>query len=132
MRERSAEIYCDLGAASNADQGQKRINPQGENPLGRLAALLPRHRSQWTCSSLAPCHSAQNPLARGTWVFQQSPKVSRPTETEQAKSWAKAKELAGNCPRRLWHGSEENRPAGFPGSRAVIRHRRPGRVAHAD
>ena len=39
-------------------------NPEGESVVGCLAALLAPHRSLWTCSSLAPCHSAQNAPAR--------------------------------------------------------------------
>ena len=55
---------ADVCPTSNAGEAKKRCKPEGEDALGRLAALLAPYRSPWTCSSLASCLPAQSVLAR--------------------------------------------------------------------
>ena len=54
-------------------------NPEGEDALGCLAALLAPYRSLRTCSSLPPCHPTQSLLARHGCVLQQARKMSQVT-----------------------------------------------------
>jgi len=44
-RERSADIRCDLGQASNAARGSKDCGPEGCDENGPAPALLVGHRS---------------------------------------------------------------------------------------
>jgi hypothetical protein len=49
---------------SGLGEAKKRHDPDGENAVAYLAALLARPRSLWTCSSLAHCDQAPSVLAR--------------------------------------------------------------------
>ena len=48
-------------------RGEKRHNPEGEDALGWLAALLAPYRSLWTCSSARVLPSSPK-RSRATWL----------------------------------------------------------------
>ena len=74
---RIPEAVCNRRAT--LERRKKRRNPEGEDALGCLAALLAPYRSLRTCSSLPPCHPTQSVLARHGCVLQQAPKMSQVT-----------------------------------------------------
>ena len=97
MHPRSCRFWCWPGRERSGCL--LRYRPSGATPpapnndatrrcrsmlLGRLAALLAPHRSSRTCSSLAPCHTAQAPRPTAGWP---TPLLARNVDSVVKRGW---------------------------------------------